>query len=187
VTHAFRAQGSDRNRYADEQSSVKMDENFMEFTSGHPLPLYVREPQPRVQFPPPLSNHDGAQEPAKALMHFSIGNDTQYLSSQAVVDYSMLVGIDETRREISVGIIDYMRHYDLAKRIEHGVKTVGMIAGQAAPTIISPPQYRRRFRNAMDRFFAFVPSKYTEWVSENATQEPEDPQQQQQLQQLLLA
>jgi len=40
-------------------------------------------------------------------------------------------------------------------------KSVGMIAGQAEPTIIQPPAYRNRFQNAMQRYFMMVPDKWT--------------------------
>ena len=41
-------------------------------------------------------------------------------------------------------------------------KSVGMLTGQAEPTIIQPPQYRNRFQTAMDRYFMTVPDK---WVA----------------------
>lgn len=56
-----------------------------------------------------------------------------------------------------VGLIDYMRCYDILKKIESGVKQVGMIAGQALPTVIAPTNYRQRFRAYMDRYFILVP------------------------------
>ena len=36
-------------------------------------------------------------------------NDTLFLSIINVVDYSILVGMDEDKNELVVGIIDYMR------------------------------------------------------------------------------
>lgn len=39
-------------------------------------------------------------------------------------------------------------------------KSVGMIAGQAEPTIIQPPQYRKRFSLAMERYFMTIPDKW---------------------------
>lgn len=60
-----------------------------------------------------------------------------------------------------VGIIDYMRQYDIIKRMERMGKSVGMIAGQAEPTIIQPPAYRNRFQGAMQRYFMMVPDKWT--------------------------
>ena len=53
-----------------------------------------------------------------------------------------------------------MRQYDIIKRVERMGKSVGMIAGQAEPTIIQPNQYKKRFRLAMERNFMAVPDKY---------------------------
>ena len=46
---------------------------------------------------------------------------------------------------------DYIRQYTWDKRLETGVKSVGIIAGQSRPTVISPQSYKIRFRLAMDR------------------------------------
>jgi 1-phosphatidylinositol-3-phosphate 5-kinase len=62
------------------------------------------------------------------------------LSVINVVDYSILVGFDEDKHEIVAGIIDYMRQYDFLKRMERLGKSVGMMTGQAEPTIIQPVQ-----------------------------------------------
>lgn len=45
-----------------------------------------------------------------------------------------------------VGIIDYMRQYDIIKRMERMGKSVSMIAGQAEPTIVQPSLYKTRFQ-----------------------------------------
>ena len=50
-----------------------------------------------------------------------------------------------------------MRCYDIIKKIESNVKQVGMIAGQALPTVVAPTRYRERFRAHMDRYFMLVP------------------------------
>lgn len=55
--------------------------------------------------------------------------------------------------------------YDIIKRMERMGKSVGMIAGQAEPTIIQPPQYRKRFSLAMERYFMTIPDK---WISHEA-------------------
>ena len=36
-------------------------------------------------------------------------------------------------------------------------KSVGMLTGQAEPTIIQPPMYKKRFKAAMERYFMTVP------------------------------
>ena len=118
---------------------VLMDDNFMELTKGLPFPMKY------------LANE---------YLQRAIENDTEFLSSVNIVDYSILVGIDEDNVELTVGIIDYMRQYDIIKRVERMGKSVGMIAGQAEPTIIQPSQYKKRFRLAMERNFMGVPDKY---------------------------
>jgi len=88
-------------------------------------------------------------------------NDTLFLSIINVVDYSILVGLDEKKHELVVGIIDYLRQYDIVKRTEYMSKSVGMmVAGKDEPTIIPPTQYRRRFQSAMERYFMSVPDKW---------------------------
>ena len=78
-----------------------------------------------------------------------------------MVDYSILVGMNDERSELVVGIIDYMRQYDIIKKVERMGKSVGMIAGQAEPTVIQPQSYRRRFQAAIERYFMIVPDKRT--------------------------
>lgn len=117
-----------------------LDGDFLEFTSGRPLPLTDR---------------------AKAVFHMSILNDTLFLSIINVLDYSILVGIDEEKMELVVGIIDFMRQYDILKQMERVGKSLPMVVGSEAPTIIQPPLYKARFTSAMERYFMTVPSKWT--------------------------
>lgn len=120
-------------------SQVLMDDNFMELTKGQPFPM---------------------KHLANIYLQKAVENDTDFLSFVNIVDYSILVGIDENNFEVVVGIIDYMRQYDIIKRVERMGKSVGMIAGQAEPTIIQPSQYKKRFRLAMERNFMAVPDKF---------------------------
>lgn len=121
-------------------SGTLLDGDFLEFTSGRPMPMNDR---------------------AKAVFHMSILNDTLFLSIINVLDYSILVGIDEERMELVVGIIDFMRQYDILKQMERVGKSLPMVVGSEAPTIIQPPLYKARFTNAMERYFMTVPSKWT--------------------------
>ena len=66
-----------------------------------------------------------------------------------MLDYSILVGIDEERNELVVGIIDFMRQYDILKQMERVGKSIPMVVGSEAPTIIQPPLYKARFINGM--------------------------------------
>lgn len=42
---------------------------------------------------------------AKELLRSSLHNDTLFLSNRNVMDYSLLVGIDDERQELVVGIV----------------------------------------------------------------------------------
>lgn len=74
------------------------------------------------------------------------------------MDYSLLVGIDEERQELVVGIVDFIRTFTWDKKLESWVKESGILGGGGkGPTIVSPRQYRIRFREAMERYFLMVP------------------------------
>lgn len=123
-----------------DSQTVLLDENFIEFSRGCPLPLLDK---------------------SKTYFNHAVLNDTLFLSVINVVDYSILVGIDEHECRIVIGIIDYMRQYDIIKKVERMGKSVGMIAGQPEPTVIQPPNYRNRFRDAMERYFLVVPDEWS--------------------------
>lgn len=78
------------------------------------------------------------------------------------MDYSLLVGVDEEKHELVVGIIDFMRQYTWDKHLETWVKASGILGGpkNAAPTVISPMQYKKRFRKAMSAYFLMVPEQW---------------------------
>jgi len=139
ITKKYDLKGSKRARYvrnADE-NEVLMDENLLEvaFTS----PLWV----------------DGA---SKTTLQAAIWNDSLFLSSIGVMDYSLLVGVYPSKKFIVVGIIDYLRKYTWDKQLETWVKLVG--GRGKIPTVISPRQYKIRFREAMSLYFVPVPNKF---------------------------
>lgn len=77
------------------------------------------------------------------------------------MDYSLLVGIDEERQELVVGIVDIIRTYTWDKKLESWVKENGLLGGGGKePTIVTPRQYKRRFREAMERYFMMVPDMH---------------------------
>eukprot|EP01041_Mallomonas_annulata_P002649 gene2649-5200_t len=120
---------------------VLLDENLMALTHGLPFPL---------------------RHKAKVFFQKAVLNDTLFLSIINVVDYSIIVGFDDVNHEIVVGIIDYMRQYDMIKRMESMGKSVGMMVGKEEPTVIPPLHYRKRFQSAMEKYFMTVPDK---WVA----------------------
>lgn len=42
---------------------------------------------------------------SKAILTAAIQNDTEFLSEQSVMDYSLLVGLDSDKKELVLGII----------------------------------------------------------------------------------
>ncbi|KAL3668172.1 hypothetical protein V7S43_007034 [Phytophthora oleae] len=153
LTRTYDLKGSSRNRFTKPRPTsdvpqngssnrVLLDGNFLEFTKGHPMGVLAEDHQ---------------------FILKAVQNDTEFLYSINIVDYSMIVGLsyrlddngekEESPSEMSVGIIDYMRQFDLIKRVESVGKSVGMIAGQSSPTIIEPGLYGKRFRDAIRRYF----------------------------------
>ncbi|CAH9104890.1 unnamed protein product [Cuscuta epithymum] len=100
---------------------------------------------------------------AKKCLERAVWNDTSFLASVDVMDYSLLVGVDEERKELVLGIIDYMRQYTWDKHLETWVKASGILGGpkNASPTVVSPKQYKKRFRKAMTTYFLTVPDQWS--------------------------
>ncbi|TYZ60674.1 hypothetical protein PybrP1_000324 [[Pythium] brassicae (nom. inval.)] len=116
-------------------SRVLLDGNLLEYSRGHPL---------------------GVLAEGHSYLVNAVKNDAAFLNSINIVDYSMVVGIGEqgaVSTEMTVGVIDYYRQFDLIKRVESVSKSVGMIAGQSSPTIIEPALYGKRFEDAINRYF----------------------------------
>ncbi|XP_071721358.1 1-phosphatidylinositol-3-phosphate 5-kinase FAB1B-like [Rutidosis leptorrhynchoides] len=95
---------------------------------------------------------------AKRLLEMAVWNDTSFLASINVVDYSLLVGVDEDKHELVLGIIGFMRQYTWDKHLETWVNAFGIHGGpkNASPSPISPKQYKKRFRKAMTTYFHMV-------------------------------
>lgn len=76
-----------------------------------------------------------------------------------VMDYSLIVGIDENNKELVIGMVDYLRRYTWDKHVESWVKFSGLL-GHAGmePTIISPTQYAERFRQVIASYFSMIPA-----------------------------
>jgi 1-phosphatidylinositol-3-phosphate 5-kinase len=77
------------------------------------------------------------------------------------MDYSLLVGIDTQRQELVCGIIDYLRQYTWDKHLETWVKS-SLVPRNLLPTVISPIEYKRRFRKFMSKNIWSVPD---DWCS----------------------
>ncbi|CAK7236821.1 Mitochondrial distribution and morphology protein 12 [Sporothrix curviconia] len=142
-TRKFDLKGSMRNRKIQstgEQNEVLLDENMVEYIYESPL---------------------FAREHAKKLLWASVWNDTLFLARQNVMDYSLMVAVDESRKELVVGIIDCIRTYTWDKKLESWIKDRGFAGGgRNRPTVTSPKEYKSRFREAMNRYILEAPNSW---------------------------
>ena len=94
---------------------------------------------------------------SKKIIREAILNDTQFLTDSNIMDYSLLVGVDDEKKELVAGIVDFIGAYTLYKRIENRGKTIGRNAKEV--TVLPPDQYKDRFRDSIDQYFLAVPGK----------------------------
>ncbi|KAG0550795.1 hypothetical protein BDA96_01G368200 [Sorghum bicolor] len=148
VTTLYDLKGSTRSRYNPDSNGsdkVLLDQNLIEAMPTSPIFVGNK---------------------AKRLLERAVWNDTSFLASIDVMDYSLLVGVDEKRHELVMGIIDFMRQYTWDKHLETWVKASGILGGpkNVSPTVISPKQYKKRFRKAMSAYFLVVPDQWSPLV-----------------------
>ncbi|CDZ97646.1 1-phosphatidylinositol-3-phosphate 5-kinase [Phaffia rhodozyma] len=96
----------------------------------------------------------------KSILHDAILNDTKFLSTNFVMDYSLLVGIDEIRKELAVGVVDAIGAFTLFKALESKGKQLTRKDGSDI-TVIPPDQYRARFEHAMESYFLVCPDRFS--------------------------
>lgn len=126
------------NAAVDGAGDVLLDQNFV--NDMNVSPLYVNTK-------------------AKRNLQRAVWNDTAFLNSINVMDYSLLVGVDVEQKELVCGIIDYVRQYTWDKQLENWVKSF-VVPKNQLPTIISPKEYKKRFRKFIDTHFFSVPDDW---------------------------
>ncbi|KAI4357676.1 hypothetical protein L6164_001610 [Bauhinia variegata] len=145
ISRVYDLKGSARSRYNPDTSGankVMLDMNLLEALRTKPIFLGSK---------------------AKRSLERAVWNDTSFLASVDVMDYSLLVGVDDEKKELVLGIIDFMRQYTWDKHLETWVKASGILGGpkNAPPTIVSPKQYKKRFRKAMTTYFLTLPDQWS--------------------------
>ncbi|KAK3039290.1 hypothetical protein RJ639_026674 [Escallonia herrerae] len=97
---------------------------------------------------------------AKRNLQRAVWNDLTFLNSINVMDYSLLVGVDAQGRELVCGIIDYLRQYTWDKQLENWVKSSLVVPKNELPTVVSPVDYKRRFRKFIGMHLFGVPDHW---------------------------
>lgn len=139
VTRTYDLKGAVFSRYIsdiNDPEKVLLDQNFVEDMRISPIYIGGR---------------------TKHLLQRAIWNDTSFLNAINVMDYSLLVGVDKKKQHLVFGIIDYLRQYTWDKQLETWVKVSLVVPKNSLPTIISPKEYKKRFRKFMSRYFLTVP------------------------------
>ncbi|XP_067633023.1 putative 1-phosphatidylinositol 3-phosphate 5-kinase isoform X2 [Eurosta solidaginis] len=144
IKNKFDLKGSERNRLVNPTDQhgeiVLLDENLVQMSWSKPL--YI------------LSH-------SKSVLKDAINRDSNFLEKNQVMDYSLLVGLDNKNSVLVLGIIDYIRTFTFDKKVESFVKQTGLLGGMGKlPTVISPERYKQRFIDAMDRYFYTVPDRW---------------------------
>jgi 1-phosphatidylinositol-3-phosphate 5-kinase len=144
IRNKYDLKGSERNRLVDPTGhtpgeTVLLDENLIK--ASWTKPLYI------------LSH-------SQSVLRKAISRDASFLEKNYVMDYSLLVGLDDNDHLV-VGIIDYIRKFTIDKRIESYLKQV---VDQRLPTIVSPSVYKSRFIEAMDRYFLAIPDRWSDFI-----------------------
>ncbi|CAA7018682.1 unnamed protein product [Microthlaspi erraticum] len=140
VTRQYDLKGALHARFiANGAEDVLLDQNFV--NDMNQSPLYV-------------------SKTSKQNLQRAVYNDTSFLTSINVMDYSLLVGVDDEKHELVCGIIDYLRQYTWDKQLETWVKASLVVPKNVQPTVISPIDYKTRFRKFMKTHFLCVPDQW---------------------------
>ncbi|KAF8584543.1 hypothetical protein K439DRAFT_1633470 [Ramaria rubella] len=107
------------------------------------------------------------QQRAPLLIHSNCGYilqeaikaDADFLAKSNIMDYSLLLGVDEECHEISCGLVDTIGSYTFAKTLEYKAKQ-NLHSGKEV-TVIPPTEYHQRFVSSMETYFLTCPDKWT--------------------------
>ena len=138
ISRVYDLKGSLRSRYNPQATGTLLDQNLLEDMPTSPIFMTKN---------------------SKVLLERAVYNDTSFLAKVNVMDYSLLSVVLEDRQELVIGIIDYIRQYTWDKHLETWVKASGILGGSkhTTPTVVSPKEYKKRFRKAISSYFVVVP------------------------------
>lgn len=83
----------------------------------------------------------------------------QQVPMTVMVRHTTIQGVHQPAA--AVGIIDYLRRFDIVKRLENRVKTAAQAVTNIEPTVINPERYMERLLKASDRYFMQVPDRWS--------------------------
>jgi len=96
---------------------------------------------------------------SKAVLREAIKSDAEFLAKSNIMDYSLLLGVDQERKQIACGLVDTIGSYTFAKTLEYKAKQ-GLNSGKEV-TVIPPTEYQERFVSALEGYFLACPDKWS--------------------------
>ncbi|KAH8833483.1 hypothetical protein DL96DRAFT_1457068 [Flagelloscypha sp. PMI_526] len=102
---------------------------------------------------------------SKHVLREALKGDADFLARSNIMDYSLLLGIDEEQKRMSCGLVDTIGVYTFAKTLEYKAKQ-GLNSGKDV-TVIPPTEYQTRFVNSLEGYFVPCPDKWTKPLNNN--------------------
>ncbi|KAJ7440325.1 hypothetical protein B0H11DRAFT_2292992 [Mycena galericulata] len=96
---------------------------------------------------------------SKVVLREAIKSDAEFLAKSNIMDYSLLLGVDQEQKQIACGLVDTIGSYTFAKTLEYKAKQ-GLNSGKEV-TVIPPAEYQERFVSALDGYFLACPDKWS--------------------------
>ncbi|KAF8151494.1 hypothetical protein B0H34DRAFT_131326 [Crassisporium funariophilum] len=96
---------------------------------------------------------------SKAILHDALKSDAEFLARSNIMDYSLLLGVDEEKKQIACGLVDTIGSYTFAKTLEYKAKQ-NLQSGKEV-TVIPPAEYQERFISALEGYFVACPDKWS--------------------------
>ncbi|CAE6510846.1 unnamed protein product [Rhizoctonia solani] len=96
---------------------------------------------------------------SKLILQEAVKYDAEFLAKSNIMDYSLLLGVDEEQSEIACGLVDTIGSYTFAKTLENKAKS-NLQSGREV-TVVPPAEYQERFVKAMERYFLACPDKWS--------------------------
>ncbi|KAF9005762.1 hypothetical protein BDZ89DRAFT_1079975 [Hymenopellis radicata] len=93
---------------------------------------------------------------SKALLKAAVCADAGWLAKSNIMDYSLLLGVDNEKGEIVGGIVDTIGSYTFAKTLEYNLKANAARKPEEV-TVVPPTEYQDRFVTAMGKYFTECP------------------------------
>ncbi|KAI0033193.1 hypothetical protein K488DRAFT_48201 [Vararia minispora EC-137] len=113
---------------------------------------------------------------SKAVLHEGLKFDCEFLAKSNIMDYSLLLGVNEADKQISCGLVDTIGSYTFAKTLEYKAKQGFSGKDGKEVTVMPPHEYQERFIKTLDGYFLACPvsDKWTKPEDEKTTYEYTD-------------